>query len=351
MACAADVLFKEIKWIPIKDCYAKPVLSFRVLTNITELIRNPQKDALISLFGGDEKCDILSMSDFEYFQTLTELLPQLVGTLEGELFKEEILLFQEKNIDFSTVNFTDLAREVWENSKKKLADFGGDYQIFLSDIGVENLYHEREQFCSLGGVEKYNNHSDTSAVLCDLRGMDFVRPDPYHATLAEEKYRRGETLSADEKAMLISQTIYLLCRADCELEIHLLADGDGRAAADFLAYLKRQNACGRVWIAADGEMANETILALCALSDGRLTIRPEIVLGKTDSAYNFEKRLSSLAAVYPISLWRFGGVLTQAPLFVAGHRHARRVICHLLAAMVDDRAKAVAMAKAIFAWE
>ena len=348
MMRGADVLFQKVECLPIKDRYADPALSHQVLTNITELIRSPQKDALISLFDSDEKYDILSMSDFEYFQTLATLLPNLGGTLEGELLKEEILLFQENQLDFPRPGERELIQDVWKNANEQIANCDGDFWCFLSKFGVEKSHQEREPLCSIGRVEKYNNQPNVLSVLCDLRGMDFVRPDPYHAKLAEEKYRRGEALSADEKAMLISQTMYLLCKTERELDVHLLADDDGRAASDLLAYLNRQNASGHVWVAADGEMANETLLTLCALSDSRLTVRPEIVLGKTDSAYNLEKRLSSLAAVYPISLWRFGGVLTRSPLFVAGHRHARRVICRLLSEMIDDPEQAFAIATKMF---
>ena len=184
---------------------------------------------------------------------------------------------------------------------------------------------------------------------CDVRTLPFVRPDPYHASLAEEKRGRGEPLSAEEHAILAAQALYLLCanKGDCKLDLHLLAD-DEQTLLAWISYLKRLNVQGYVWVAADGNIDPDTLASLCAHSDDRLRIRLEIVLGKTDSAKNFEKRLSALSALYPITLWRFGGVITRSPLFAAGHMLARRVISDITATLVSDYDDAVATVRSIF---
>jgi len=289
------------------------------------------------------------LSDFEYFRALAMLLPRLTGVREGELIGEELLIIQEKAHDISRPLADEILQEIWNDVRDTLEKCDGDYDILLGEIGVEKLHCGYRIANASCGVKKYKNKEDDLSALCDFRGLSFVRPDPYHVSLIEEKKQRGESLWAEESAMLAAQALYRLCATarDREVEIRLLAD-NGQTAKEVIAYLKRLHVRGCVWLAADGAIADDALVALCALSDEHLRVRLEIVLGETDSARNFEKRLSALAALYPISLWHFGGVITQSPLFAAGHVLARRVICGLAFEIVDDKNEATAMVKAIF---
>ena len=350
MEHAENDLLLKVKSMPMRDRYANPTVQKNVLTNITELIKSDERTALLSLFNGDEKYDILSLSDFEYFEKLASTLPLLVGTYEGELAKEEILLLLGRFLDCKEFQKEGSLRSAWENANAFLNACDGNYDRILEKIGVEKSYQREPAIDGFWCVEKYKERSEKLILLCDLRNLRFVRPDPYHAALATEKHRSGEELSSDERSLLAMQIVYSLCMEapEREIEIHLRADGDGQTAKDVIAYLNRRNLCGTVWFAADDTMSNDTILKLCAKSNDRLRVRPEIVLGKTDSSRNLKERLARLSAVYPLTLWRFGGVPTTAPLFAAGHMHARRVICALVAETVEDPNDALMIVQQIF---
>lgn len=350
--CKGDVLFSRVKTLPIRDAWAKPKLSFGVLTNITELVKTPERDAMISLFFRDKKCEISARSDFEYFQALLSLLPNLIGTREGEILEEEMFILLGNSIQSKDLTDEWLVKNLWQTANEELMSCNGKYESFLIHIGVEKLYHREEPFAGLCRVEKCNKGDDDFFWTCDFRGLDFVRPDAYHARLAEEKSRQGAPLSVAEESLLAAQAVYCLCsdERNGNVEIHLQADGDGKTASELISYLKRLHIRGEVWIAADGRMTPDTLLALCGQSDADLFVRPEIVMGDFDSRRNARERLAALSAVYPMTLWRFGGVPTHAPMFVAAHMHMRRILCDLIAEVATSNAEAERLATQMLLW-
>ena len=292
---------------------------------------------MMSLYFIDKKCNIEEFSDFEYFDALCTMLTRWIGTREGAVSEEELFILYGEEFDVELLQSEDFTRELWQIGNEKLKKANGDYRDFLTKNGVEKLYDRKEPFLSFGCVEKYYNKGDNIPLLCDFRGMDFERPNAYSASCAEQKHACGETLSKVERALLAAQSLYLCCTEDRThpVSIRLRADGDGRTAADILAYLKRLGVRGRVWLAHDGSMSVGTILALCDQSDASLSIVPELVLGENDARPYAYERLLALSARYPISEWHFGGVSGDAPLFLGGHVHMRRILAHLICEITD----------------
>ena len=346
----ANALLLSLRDVPIADYYADPKLKNRVLTNAIELLRTPQKDRMLSWISCDEKRNISTLSDFEYLAFLWEQLPAWIGTREGALLPYETAIVFGKSMDAENVQPEEFLKDAWDFARGKLLELGGKYENLLKENGVEKLYSREAVRHGSSRVEKYNDKTDHLSLLCDFRGLPFCRPDPYHAACAEEKCARGETLTDEEESLLSAQALYRLCAGGQQnIELRLLADADGKTAAELIAYCKRQSVRGKLWIAADGCMSVDTLMALCDMSDDGLTVRPEIVLGPYDSRHNFEQRLHLLAARYPIACWRFGGVLGREPLFFAGHTYAREVICAVIAELAAESSMAESLARRIFA--
>ena len=344
------MLFQRVIEFPISDRYATPLLPRKVLTNVTELLKTAEKDRIISLFLNDKKYKAEELSDFEYFASVIALLPRMVGTREGEISEEELFILKGREFDLSYLQSDAFVLDLWQRGNCLLADCDGDYGNFLKKIRVEKLYNREPVYPSFFSVEKYKKSEVDLSLLCDARTLSFVRPDPYHARLVEEKNARGESLDLGECSLLCAQAFYRLAEsAEAQTwEIRLRADGDGKTAAGLLSYFRKLGVRGRVWIVADGEMTVDAIAGLCQTSDADLTVRPEIVLGSKDSRRNAMERLGALAAIYPMSLWHFGGVPTTSPLFAAGHLHMRRVICDLSEQTTDSPLTALRIAQGIF---
>ena len=152
-------------------------------------------------------------------------------------------------------------------------------------------------------AKKMHNTKDEELTLfADLRGLDFVRPDPYHAHLAQEKTRVGKSLSFEEEACVCYELLYLSLRDAQGLPtLHLQADGDGKTATAFIDYLRRRGIRAQILLCVDDVISPEVAVALCALSGDGVTVRPEIVVGLTDSHRNLYMRLCRLSAIYPMS--------------------------------------------------
>lgn len=334
----------------ICDRYTRPILKKHVLTNITELLKTDEKSRLMSLFLNVEKYNIHALSDFEYFAALCALVPKCKGTREGELLEEELLAIFESSLDFSNLPSESYVRELWDRGNEALRECHGRYAEILSKKSVKKLYKRECLVSNLDLVEKYNEEKETLSLVADFRGLSFVRPDPYHASLAEKKLSAGETLSAEEEALLAAEALYLAVTTERErtLEIRLLADGDGSTARELIDYLVHLGARGQVLVAADGAMTNDTLLSLIACSKNGLSVRLEIVLGENDSRACAYARLLELSARYPISLWRFGGVLWDSPLFFAGHRHMARVVARVLEEVIPNKDERTRLLAQIF---
>ena len=153
--CKGDALFFRVKALPIRDAWAKPKPSFGVLTNITELVKTPARDAMISLLLRDKKCEISTLSDFEYFQALLALRPNLIGTREGEILDEEMFVLLGNSVQSKDLTDEWLVKHLWQTANEGLISCNGKYESFLSHIGVEKLYHREEFYVNtMGRVDR-----------------------------------------------------------------------------------------------------------------------------------------------------------------------------------------------------
>lgn len=307
----------------------------RVLKNINELFRDPEKDRLLRLYYGDEKYIHEQISDFEYFSHFCRLMPRLEGTLTCELAMEELYILCGFSDDPSRLADEELFLSLWRKGNDCLVSCEGDYERFLEKNAVKKCHTATSRRVGFHRVEKYNiekgaeNGSSDNVWRVDLRGLSFVRPDPYHARLCEEKLGRAETLTCDEEALLCAELVYLAC-AEENAVLHLSTDGDGKTAGALIDYLRQRGLGARILLAADDTLAVETVVGLCGASGDGVSVFPELVLGATDSKQNLYARLCRLSALYPLSRLSFGGSRTASPLFFAAHRHAARVYARLL---------------------
>ena len=342
-----DRLYSRLSRVKIADTYAKAFEEEKVLTNINELFRTSAKDELLRRFSCDEKYISHAISDFEYFSDFCRLLPSLTGTLVGELAKEELsLLYRNSGNSFDSLSDEQIA-SLWREGNRMLSESGGKYLDFLSNFGVEKSYTRETLPHTFDCVEKCYQEGELAFLFADVSALPFVRPDPYHASLAKDALANGKTLGDEEKAVLIFQTLYeLFFQSTAPIScLRLLPDASGETARALIEYLGRMGASVSIRLAADGSVKEEILLSLCALSDAHVDVTLELVLGATDSRLSLYHRLCRLSAIYPLSQLRFGGVRTDSPLFFAGHRHVVRVLSRVLSeiASVEEEAERLGM--------
>ena len=308
------------------EWYARVDVPKQPLKNITELIRSNETDRILSLYYGDEKYIHDQISDFEYFAELCRLLPNIDKTLTGELLLQAFVDLFDFDGNVEALSDEAIVCALWQKGNVRLMSMDGDYTRLLKKIGVELCYEMQTLSDATNRVEKYNITGEEQTLFADLRGLSFVRPDPYHAHLAQEKASRGESLSFEEEAGICFEILYLSLRdATCLPTLHLCVDGDGKTATEFIDYLRRRGIRAQILLGVDDMISSETAAALCARSGDGVTVRPEIVVGATDSHRNLYTRLCRLAAIYPMSKWCFGGRNTDSLIFFATHRHVARV--------------------------
>ena len=145
------------------------------------------------------------------------------------------------------------------------------------------------------------------AVWLDLpRGLPFVRPDPYHAELALQGLSRGDTLTKDERGLLIAQ----LARTAGQGMTHqpentatlVLTGGNADSVLALCRYL---DGCGglppTVWLADDP--ADAAILC------GQFAaVRTGLRLTSSDTAEDVRNKLTAYAAAAPI-----GRIVLEVP--------------------------------------
>lgn len=312
------------------DRYAKIENGEIVLKNITGLIRCPENNRIISLYYSDEKYMNQQASDFEYFAELCRVLPDIVGTMAGEHLMEILFLLCDWSGDFKALSKEEILCELWKNGNRFLQKIEGNYEDLLRIVGADYCNTTRLLKPSSDRVEKYQEKEGEEHLRVDLRGLPFTRPDPYHARLAEEKLQRGEALQPSEESCLCLERLYLFCtEATGTPTVHLRVDGDGLTGSSAIEYVRRRGLACQFLVAADDMLSAETVTALCGLAGDGVTVRPEIVIGDTDSRCNLYARLCRLSALYPMSQWRFGGRPTQSLLFFTAHRVYERVMADL----------------------
>ena len=147
------------------------------------------------------------------------------------------------------------------------------------------------------------------------RKLPFVRPDPYHASLASHEFLRGEPLSESDEALLNAQLARtvgqgMIRRAATPATLVVtpatlvVAGGNAEAVLALCRYL---DTCGclppTVWLA--DEPADASILC------GQFpSVRTGIRLTSADTAETTKEKLTAYAAVAPIGRVVLGGQIS-----------------------------------------
>jgi len=333
----------ELSRLPKFEYYAKPRTSCSLVTNVCELLRCKETDAALCLCGREEKYRRGEVSDFEYFKELLLSLPTLKGTHVFDLLHITLLeLCGEELASRKSFSEEDICL-LWAAANEKIFELcGGDHNELLKKYNVEKLYRcsvdDENKECD----EKCHTSDKCEALVFDFKGLDFIRPDPYHYKLATEKKNRGEKLNNDEKSIILAQEIYLLLslKSRGKIQLHLRCDENTDTAKDIINYLKDRKFSLDIFLAFSGEGSVEKLISLCLMSDENIRIYPEIVITKTDSFENLKRRLRLLFGAYPAENIRFGGAVTDSPTFFFEHILFVRALYSVLFEIENDEQKA-----------
>lgn len=343
-------LYAEISRLPISDRYAIPRKTAGVITNITELIRRKEIEEILSFFDWKRETPLGKASDFEYFNELCKKLPYLKGTKLLDLLCVELALFCD-SFDGENVRLSsEQIRQMWHEANEKIVGcFDGSIKKTYGIFNVEKLYRHDDNRSPRIYDEKDKKSPLIDSDTYDLAEFDFIRPDPYHSEMLRDRIIRGEKLNNNEISLLSFQDIYLkfLQNKSGKMQLHLRFGRGTRTAENLISYLKLRGLRGEIFLGCDGETSAEAVAYLCSMSDGNINVRPEIVLTRTDSYRNLKNRLSLLAGAYPVEKLRFGGAVTDSPLFFAEHFMFRKALSEVLCEIYGDVNEALDTAKKI----
>ena len=336
-------LFSKLSGLPKFEYYAKKKNTCSVITNVCELLRSGETDDALCLCGREEKYRRGEVSDFEYFKELLSVLPMLKGTHICDLVSLVLSeLCGEKFISNETFSESDIC-DLWSSANEKIFEIcGGEYDKLLEKYNVEKLYNCSADTgtCACDGKCHTTNKKEVNVF--DFKGLDFIRPDPYHYGLAKDKEKCGEKLNNDEKSIILSQNIYLILsdKNRGKIQLHLLCDENKSTAKELINYLKDRGFSADILIGYSGEGSVEKLISLCLLSDENIRISPEIVITRTDSFENLKRRLRLLIGAYPCENLRFGGATTDSPTFFFEHILFTRALFSVLLEIGNDERNA-----------
>lgn len=335
--------FLKLCALPKTEYYASPKNERAVVTNICELLRGDETDSALCLCGREEKYRRGEVSDFEYFKELLLALPMLKGTHIYDLAR---LTLSELCGDFFALSesFSDEdIRLLWGAANEKIAELcDGEYKKLLGIYNVEKLYKSSFDDGGNSCDEKCYISNGVTSFVFDFKELDFTRPDPYHYTLAINKKNSGEKLNNDEKSIILSQNIYLILsdKHREKIQLHLRCDENKSTASDLIKYLKDRKFSLDIFLSFEGCGSVEKLISLCLMSDDSIRIYPEILITKTDSLENLKRRLRLLFGGYPAENIRFGGAVTDSPLFFFEHILFRKALFEVLLEIENDDQKA-----------
>lgn len=349
---SAEALTNCLEAIRIEDYAASMGITRIVPTNITELLKNSDKNRIMCILGCDEKYRNGQASDFEYFAEWERVFPLCVGTGAAEWYREERSLL---GID-SDASVCERWRAGNERVASRIPDDEQcshiDVNKFVSNFekeGAESAATYAELFAA---VRTAIQRMETKEIhlIGKLSANEFAKPSPYGAQAAWRRICCGEKLNESERDTLIAQLLIdaiLFVKKDWNRSVilHLRAERFRDLATYFAEHRLLPDEL-RIGISLD--TVPPSLIDLCAASEKGARILPELILLPSDLSRGLTERLLALFAVYPVGGMRFGGIDTDAPLLEAGHRLFKRGFALALTELCVSRAHAEAIAREFF---
>lgn len=273
--------------------------------NPATLLRNAETDAALKACGCEKALWNGGASDYEYFARLLEMLHSLRGTNAWRSACRTLSTLLGKDLSARKSFDQKEIAELWRAACERMSDWDEVPKNYIdptADVNAHSL---------LNDVEKCNFTTVAPCPVFDLRSLDFVKPDPYHAGLAATKKNSGEKLNKEERAILISEEIYfLLTKNKCEkTQLMIIGDGHTEALRSLVEYIKKLGANAELHLAVT-RSASVTAPSLLCLADERTSIIPTAMIergengdGGEDGAENKRaalQRFASLLPYYPV---------------------------------------------------
>ncbi len=331
------------------DCIAKPKKHISVLSNITECIKSADKIKIIDCLNCDEKYINGQASDFELFEEWERILPMCVGTGAERLYREELRFLnleypktpqtratvcdrwergnQEiRSSDFSEPSNTKNASSYRTIEALDLTEFVTNFVESCKDknVGLKELLTESEKKINRG------NNAENAEIhfVIDFTNMEYTRPDPYHSECALKKMLCDEKLYKSEFFSVTAQLLILLvAKGEKERKnfcLHFYSEGTLApisAVSSVLRYLRERRLFhGQIRLGVFPDSPVEDWSSLCGRWDTGTFVRPELLLRSRDFTSGLTERLERIFSEYPVGGMRFGGCLTDSPLYFVWDR-------------------------------
>jgi hypothetical protein len=279
-----------------------------------------------------------------FLEEIEALLGEKAEPLNAcELWKKcnSSLTFQ-KDLVVDILRDNNVNRVIYSNKSSIMADIPTN-AVFDTGVEIDLLSEVGEKTFTEWGEDiicAFKKKRPPYDIAVDIRNIDFVRGDHYHAGIAFDKLKAGDDISSIERGQLF---FWLVCDIASNLGedavFHLNIGSNISCAKELIAYLCMRNICPKIAIGVSPEGAGyvKNLVEICLLSPDKINL--ELVLGIEDTPRVLSQRLEALLAFYPASRLKFGGVLTDSAVLYASHRYARKVICQAISEIADDNAE------------
>ena len=230
---------------------------------------SPALSRLLRACGADEACITGRASDYDQFLALADAMPLCEGhPLRGEINTK---LTAATGLDAPLCPHT--ARLFWDRWTelhwygRELPPMSHTCPLCVSPVPTVARMAEIHRLPDPAAVHASDLGSWSARLeaalppfgdcLLVLDGdYTFIRPNPYHANLAVRRLAEGETLTADDRALLTTQALRVwglaMVKAGREAHRILLRGGSPEAVTALLAYLQASKALpSLVWLPDD----------------------------------------------------------------------------------------------------
>lgn len=300
--------------------------------NLGTFCVSEDKKEMMRFLGCDEKYNQGRCSDFEFLAEWERILPDCVGSESARLYKKQLSFFGFSKKDLCEKRPSPI--ELWQASNQILTEekkcyFTRKYQEMMKKQGIDvleivtNIINDDKSAPTENALPVKEvlsrilwEYEDVPQLRLDASSLCYARPDRYHATLAWQRFCRGEKLNSEERFVLQLQLLIevLLCLKQKKMKaiLHLVSD-DPALVSQTVAYFKENHLMeGEIRFSLSLDAPASTWLPICRTSDASILVLPELVLRPSDLGAPLATALRSIASVYPIGGIRFGGLLTDS---------------------------------------
>lgn len=313
---------------------------------------------MMRFLGCDEKYNLGTCSDFEFFAEWERILPLCAGSVSASLYEKQLSFLKIFCKKKSALRPS--AKDLWQLGNEKLdgenklyftrkyremmIKQGIDFFDYVMNISIEQVGRMDAPAPSWESLAEAlcSELGERPQLRLEISAKQFCRPDRYHATLFWERLLRGEKINEEEffvlSFQLLIEVLLLLKKSKRSAILHLCLR-DLSLCGAMISYLKENRLMwGEVRCALFLDTPIENVLPLCRLSEAELLVLPELVITPSELGAPLASALRRIATVYPIGGLRFGRVLTESPsLALAAKQEAyERIDAFLLEEEICD---------------